>query len=137
YRGQMWKPLLFSGLAVAAADMLSYRVIKGMITRPRPLPNEEIADWVRKVGEAHGPSFPSNHAANVFAVAMILGWYFPRARYFFYAFATLVAYSRVALGVHYPSDVLCGALLGIFVGLLIRSLVLNQFRLFQPRSKIS
>lgn len=126
FRWHAWKPILVVGLAIAISDLFSYRVLKSHIHRQRPFQNSEVSTWVRKVGEAHGPSFPSNHATNIFAAAVVLAWYFRRQRYLFYTFAFLVALSRPALGVHYPSDVLAGAILGICVGVLVRKLLLRR-----------
>lgn len=131
YRQYALKPLLMVAIAVGVADAVNYRVIKRQVNRPRPFMNAEIQEWVRKVDDAHGPSFPSNHAANCFAGAGILAWYFRRQRYFFYSFALLVAISRPALGVHYPSDVLAGAIVGICVALLIRVCLLDRFLWFR------
>lgn len=121
YRWDAVKLLIALGLAIALADSLSYRGIKSWVDRPRPFDNPATSSWLRKVGEAHGTSFPSNHAANCFAAAVVLSWYFRRGRYTFYTLAGLVATSRLALGVHYPSDVLAGAILGLCVGWLITS----------------
>ena len=137
YRAETWKPVLMVALAIGLADGICYRVFKLYFKRPRPFQNPELSDWLRHVGDAGGYSFPSNHAANVFAAALVLGWYFPRGRYFFYILATVVALSRVVLGVHYPFDVYAGALLGVFVGFLIRALLLNQFRSLRPRPRVS
>jgi undecaprenyl-diphosphatase len=137
YRLKAIKPLLAVALVVALSDALAYRVIKTLINRPRPFQNPEIASWLRHVGDAAGASFPSNHAANCFAGACVLAWYFGRRRYLFYGFASLVAISRVALGVHYPSDVLGGAMLGILVGLLVRSALLNQVKWFSIGDSVS
>lgn len=126
YRWHAFKPLLFVALAVALSDISCYRGLKSFVNRPRPFQNEEISSWVRKVGDAHGPSFPSNHAANCFAAAGILAFYWRRQRYLFYTLATFVALSRPALGVHYPSDVISGALIGIIIAKMIRAFILNQ-----------
>ena len=137
YRLQTVKLLVALGLAIGLADTIAYRGIKGYADRERPFQNEEIT-WVRKVGEAHGKSFPSNHAANVFAAVAVLSWYFPRGRKGFYIFAILVGMSRTALGVHYPTDVIAGAALGIFVGFFVRFFLLNRyawFRMAHPRTK--
>lgn len=123
--------------AVALSDTIAYRVIKKNFHRDRPFAQASVSNVIRKIGQAHGPSFPSNHAANVFAGAYILGWYFRRRRHLFYGFATLTAISRVALGVHYPSDVLAGACLGIFVGYLVVSLIISNIRWLQPASSVS
>jgi undecaprenyl-diphosphatase len=126
-----------AGLAVGLSDMISYRVIKFLIQRPRPFNNPEIAKWLRHVGDAHGPSFPSNHAANSFAAAVILSWYFPSLRKVFYIIAILIGYSRIALGVHYPSDVVTGAILGILVGLLIKVSLLNRWKFLRLKKSVS
>lgn len=100
------------GASIGMADAFAYRLIKPYFERQRPVHNLEIAEWLRPVGDAHGFSFPSNHAANCFAGALILAHFFPRYRYFFYTFALIIALSRVSLGVHYPSDILAGGVLG-------------------------
>ena len=128
YRLSFFKVLLVLTLAVGLSDLLAYRVVKALVNRPRPSENAEISSWLRPVGDAHGSSFPSSHAANCFAGAVVLAWYFRRRAYFFYTFAALVAVSRVALGVHYPSDVLAGVILGEVVGFLTITLLLNGNR---------
>lgn len=137
YRAQAVKLLVALALALGLADALSYRVVKQVVDRPRPFQNAEISSWLRKAGEAHGPSFPSNHAANSFAAASVLSWYFPGVGYLFYIFAALVALSRVALGVHYPTDVIAGAGLGFFVGFLIKICLLNRVRWFLMKPSVS
>lgn len=128
YRMESVKLLIALGVAIALADSISYRGIKTYIERPRPFENPTISTWVRRVGTAHGTSFPSNHAANCFAAAVVLGWYFKRGRIAFYTLAGAVALSRISLGVHYPSDVLAGAILGYIVGLLVTSELAKRIR---------
>jgi undecaprenyl-diphosphatase len=70
-------------------------------------------------------SFPSSHAVNNFAIATMFAWYYRRWRYWFYAWAAVVALSRVFVGVHYPSDVAGGALIG--TGVALAALALWQF----------
>jgi undecaprenyl-diphosphatase len=137
YGLSLWKPLLGAGLAVALSDMISYRVIKFYVQRLRPFEDPHVSGWVRHVGDAHGASFPSNHAANCFAGAVVLSWFFPWGRDLFYIFAALVSYSRIALGVHYPSDVIGGAMLGIVVGFLVKHLILYRFRVFRLARTVS
>lgn len=128
YRWEAVKVLVAVGIAIALADTIAYRGIKQFIERPRPFENPVTATWLRKIGTAHGPSFPSNHTANTFAAAVVLSWYFRRGRALFYTLAIAVAISRVALGVHYPSDVFAGMILGYIVGLLVTSELGKQMR---------
>ena len=59
------------------------------------------------------PSMPSAHAANFFAVAAFFGYFFRRYSVWFFIIAFMVGLSRVSIGVHYPFDVLAGAVLGM------------------------
>jgi undecaprenyl-diphosphatase len=136
YRTEVLKIVVALVIAVGLSDTLAYRGVKSAVDRQRPFQNEEIS-WVRKAGEAHGRSFPSNHAANVFAAAAVLAWFFPPWVYGFYIFAGLIAMSRVALGVHFPSDALAGMILGIIVGYLVRILILNRVKWFRLGGRVS
>jgi 4-amino-4-deoxy-L-arabinose transferase-like glycosyltransferase/membrane-associated phospholipid phosphatase len=93
------------------------QILKHFFGRPRP----RFSD----MGIVHlGPSFvkgydsfPSGHAVSAFAVAVVLARFYPRGRGLFYGIAALVGISRVYLNVHYTSDVVGGALLGVAIGL--------------------
>ena len=105
------------------ADQLSSSVIKTLVARVRPC--HEVGG-VPVVQGIHmlvtcgpGLSFPSSHAVNNFAVATLFSSYYRRWRPAFYAWASLVALSRPAVGVHYPSDILGGALIGVCVALAV------------------
>lgn len=128
YRWKAIRPLVAAAIAVGVADTIAYRGIKSVVQRSRPFQHAETSHWLRKVGQAHGPSFPSNHAANCFAAATVLSWYFGRRAMMLYSFAILVGLSRVALGVHWPSDVLAGMILGYFVGVLITSALIPRWK---------
>lgn len=136
YKIQIWKLIVILGLTVALSDALSYRLIKSNVSRLRPFQNPATSQWVRQVGMAHGPSFPSNHATNAFAAAVILAWYFPAGAYMFYILAVLIALSRIALGVHYPTDVVSGMMFGLFVGFLIRIFLLQRSPVFQMTNTV-
>ncbi len=104
--------LLFAVLAVAATDQLSSTVAKSLFARARPF---DVLAGVRQLVDAHGYSFPSSHAANTFAAGTFLALRFPRWRPVL-VIPVLVSYSRIYVGVHYPSDVLGGAVLGAGMG---------------------
>ena len=64
----------------------------------------------------HSSSFPAGHAATAFAGATLLSYLAPRLTPFFMLLAAAIGFSRVYAGVHYPSDVLGGAAIGLLVG---------------------
>jgi undecaprenyl-diphosphatase len=97
---------------VLAAD-LAADVGKYFVHRHRPF-EHQLGPSLR----TH--SFPSGHSATSFAAATILAGYAPRYRVLFYALACLIAFSRLYNGVHYPTDVVSGALLGIALALILR-----------------
>ena len=102
-------------LAVALAYVMASGVLKPLVARARPVQARMIARTL----EAHPAvtySFPSGHAATAAAGALAASRIVPRARWAFWIVATLIAYSRVYLGVHYPSDIAGGALLGFACG---------------------
>jgi len=107
-------------LVIIAADQLSSSVIKELVGRPRPC---HFLNGVTVVPDVHlivscgsGKSFPSSHAVNNFALASLLAFYYRRWQWWFFSWAAVVAISRVAVGVHYPSDIVGGALLGAGLG---------------------
>lgn len=110
--------VLAMALAIGITDMTSHHLIKKSIERPRPPQTEGLMVELRTFPHA-GYSFPSNHAANNFAGAVILSYFFFRGRRYFFAFASLIAFSRVYVGIHFPFDVLAGAALGASVGVLV------------------
>ena len=87
-------------------------IIKNVVMRPRPFLS--MVELVPLVTPPHSYSFPSVHTVSSFSVAWILLWsQRGRARYAVFAFALLMAFSRLYVGVHYPSDVLAGFLLAL------------------------
>ncbi len=71
-------------------------------------------------------SFPSGHSATAFSVYVALSLLIPKFKWFFLIFATLIALSRVALGVHYLSDVLIGSLIGATISLFLYRLFFGE-----------
>ena len=113
-------------LTLACSDQLASKVLKPIVGRTRP--SVEVADAKPLFGVRHSRSFPSSHATNFFAAAPIIGWVFPEARVAAYAVAGAVSFSRVYVGDHWPSDVLAGAVLGLFLGWLGRRALLRVER---------
>jgi undecaprenyl-diphosphatase len=102
---------------IAFGDQLNSTFLKFLIDRPRPC--HEFANVHLLVGCGSGYSFPSSHAVNNFAAAIVLSYFLPRWTWAFLSYAAVIAFSRVYVGVHYPSDVVAGAIIGALVGFLI------------------
>jgi undecaprenyl-diphosphatase len=113
--------------AIAIAD-LSATGIKALVGRARPPVHDRLPKPLIPV--PHDASFPSGHAATSFAAAAVLAHTFPRLRAPLFLLAAAVAFSRVYVGVHYPLDVVGGAVLGVLVATALRLLAANP-----PRSR--
>ncbi|QNF35185.1 phosphatase PAP2 family protein [Adhaeribacter swui] len=121
FRRQSILMFLAVALSLIAADGISSRFIKPYFARLRPCHDASLSETINIVAGCGGKfGFLSSHAANTFAIAMLFALMLPeRYRYFkIFAFvwAIVISYSRVYLGVHFPGDVLGGAVLGILLG---------------------
>lgn len=111
--------LLMIGLSVGIADSFCSAFLKPFFERLRPCHEIDLRPILHLVNNKCGGKygFASSHSANFFAMATFLAWIFKykigKWRYAFFGIAALVAFSRVYLGVHYPSDILAGMLIGI------------------------
>jgi 4-amino-4-deoxy-L-arabinose transferase-like glycosyltransferase/membrane-associated phospholipid phosphatase len=97
-------------LVVALGDPLVINTIKHAVARPRPC--LVLPDAIARLGCTETGSLPSAHAANWFAAALIAFLFYRRSLWFMLPLALAVSFSRVYNGVHYPGDVLAGAILG-------------------------
>jgi membrane-associated phospholipid phosphatase len=109
-----WLAAVLLFVAVGAADLVSVRVVKPAVERPRPC--QSLASVRAPLGCGSGQSFPSAHAADTAAAASVATWAAPAISPLALALAALVGVSRVYLGVHYPSDVVAGWVLGAAIG---------------------
>ncbi len=111
--------LLCLGLAVVTSDRLTSGFIKPLIKRERPCQVEALSP--RVIDPCHDTgSMPSSHSANHFAISVFLVLLFSKTqkfiKYSFFIWAFMVALSRVYCGVHYPTDVFIGGLIGAALG---------------------
>ena len=123
WRSRRLQVLVLVVLADLAAEGIA-DVLKAAIPRrrpplvyPRPKP---------LVHDPHSHAFPSGHSTTSFACATMLALSYPRLAPAFYVLAAAIAYSRVYVGVHWPGDVVAGALLGIAIALLLRAASRSQ-----------
>jgi len=119
YKRKFFIILIFIILAATLADQSSV-FVKNLFLRLRPCHEPSLKGLVHLVnGECGGMyGFVSSHATNSFNVAL-LSLLFVKKRWYsisIIAWALVVGYSRIYLGVHYPGDVLCGSFLGAFIG---------------------
>lgn len=119
-----WLVLVFVFLLILAADQLSVHAFKNVFERLRPCHTPDLLFIVHTVEKCGGKfGFVSSHAANSFALAFfvsaLLKSYYRWIPWLMFSWAFLTIYSRVYLGVHFPGDVIGGAILGILVGWMI------------------
>jgi undecaprenyl-diphosphatase len=102
----------FLGVALAsfASELPVYKLVKNMVKRDRPF--VKLPGILNRVVPPDQFSFPSGHTAGASVMAVVLSHFFPIITLPIYAWASLVGFSRVYLGVHYPSDILAGFGLG-------------------------
>lgn len=113
--------IIFVALLIALTDQAT-NFVKNSFHRLRPSNNPDINLLIRVVQKRNSFSFFSGHAANTMAVATMLFLLMkPYYKYFWLIFfwPLIFAYSRIYLGLHYPSDILCGYLFGLLTGFLM------------------
>ncbi len=120
YKKQSYWMIVFLFITAGTSDIISSHVIKKSVQRLRPCNSTELfEDFNRRVRCGSGYSFTSSHAANHYAIAWYLVFVLagiPRwAKYSLLTWAGAICLAQVYVGVHFPVDVFCGALLGFLV----------------------
>jgi len=109
-------------VTVLMTDQISSHILKPYVNRMRPCHDIYLADHIRLLLRycSDSRSFTSSHATNHFGVAFFIYFtmkpYFKKWGYLFFVWAATISYGQVYIGVHYPLDVICGALLGSTIG---------------------
>lgn len=123
YKKKIWICLIIIVLTITCADGFTSQFMKPYFKRPRPSQDEilkketkVVKDWDGNEYRGGAYGFASSHAANTFAVAMLMFLLLAKRWkyiYLLFLWAFIVSYSRIYLGVHYPLDILVGAFVGI------------------------
>jgi membrane-associated phospholipid phosphatase len=138
-RGWLW--MIFVICTVALCDLVSSHLIKEFIFRVRPCQNPALASRIRVLVNycPHSSSFTSSHATNHFGLAMFfvitLRKYTSAWVNLFFAWAVIICFAQVYVGVHYPIDVVSGALLGCGIGYIIAVFFNNYAGLISLQNK--
>lgn len=110
--------LVFCVLSIVLSDQIS-TFMKNSIMRPRPSHAVDLQGLLNlPIGKRGAYGFVSSHSTNAFALATFTSLVFRNKLFnaFIFAWALIIAYSRIYVGVHYPLDITCGGLLGVFLG---------------------
>ena len=129
YGKQGWIMILFLGLTFGCTDFISSSLIKPTVQRLRPCNNPEIKSDVKNLIDCgSGFSFPSSHASNHFGLAVLLIMMLYRKWKLILPIGLLwaasISFAQVYVGVHYPVDILAGAMLGGMIGFSMGTILL-------------
>ena len=113
--------LLVLLFAAGTSDAVCAQIIKPWVGRIRP--SHEFIEYINLLVSKGGKwSFPSNHAANSFAFATVLSYFYDKNKIILFSIASIIAFSRVYVGVHYPMDIFFGGLIGYIISWIILSI---------------
>jgi undecaprenyl-diphosphatase len=142
YKRRTWGILLSIVILIVMTDQFTTTLMKPFFERPRPSHEPTLQGLVHLVNGYSGGKygFASSHAANTFGVAMFLSCLLKREKpwiSWLFLWAAFVSYTRIYLGVHYPGDIIVGALIGILFGWLVFKLYIHTRTLVEKRQASS
>ncbi len=126
---EKWKQTVFICLIALTMGYFFSEILKYALARPRPY---EVLEGAKHLMDVGGYSLPSGHTTAAFAAFTIIGVKYGYLLLFL-GLASMVAISRIYMGVHYPSDVLAGVLLGIFCAFIVLK---YEGKLLRTKNKI-
>lgn len=121
YKSDGWYVLIGAAITVLLADQITSSIMKPFFARLRPSQEPSLIGLVHLVNGYKGGlfGFASSHAANTFGTALFV-WLMLKPFYkkivWLFLWAALMSYTRIYLGVHYPGDILVGAIVGLLSG---------------------
>jgi len=108
-------------VSIGFNDYFCASILKPYFSRLRP--SYEIIEHINLLVPKGGKwSMPSNHASNMFALATIIAYFYPKTKLGIYLLASIISFSRIYVGVHYPFDIIVGGLLGYTISWIVITL---------------